>query len=103
MVRVTYQMPPRVYINVERREPFNKGAKIYDELRPDYPDVVIDWISRRTGVFRDQTLLEIGAGSCQATLIVVDGPETGNTLGLGQRLIAAKDETGRGLTKCRIS
>lgn len=52
---------------MERRETFNKAAKIYHESRPDYPDEFIDWIIQRTEVSRDQTLLEIGAGSGQAT------------------------------------
>ena len=53
---------------MERKETFNHAAKIYDASRPSYPDEVIDWIIRRTGVKKDRRLLEIGAGTGQATL-----------------------------------
>ena len=52
---------------MERKEAFDHAAKIYDESRPSYPDEVIDWIIQRTGVKKEDRLVEIGAGTGQAT------------------------------------
>lgn len=53
---------------MKRRESFDQAAQIYDETRPSYPDAVIDWIIDRTEVAKDETLLEIGPGTGQATI-----------------------------------
>ncbi len=53
---------------MERRESFNTAAQLYDEARPSYPDVAIDWILDRTNIGSDDILLEIGPGTGQATL-----------------------------------
>ena len=53
---------------MERRESFNTAAQLYDEARPSYPDVAINWILDRTNIASDDTLLEIGPGTGQATL-----------------------------------
>lgn len=50
-----------------KRETFDKAAKVYDETRPSYPDEVIDWIIDRTNITAKDKLLEIGAGTGQAT------------------------------------
>ncbi len=47
---------------------YDKAAIIYDESRPSYPDPVIDWAIEKTGVQKKDLLLEIGAGTGQATL-----------------------------------
>ncbi len=52
---------------MERRATFNQAAKMYDETRPSYPDEVIDWIINKTNISTDAKLLEIGAGTGQAT------------------------------------
>lgn len=48
-------------------ESFDIEAKQYNEGRLPYPDDVIDWIIEKTHVSKDETLLEIGAGTGQAT------------------------------------
>ena len=53
---------------MERKASFNTAAQLYDEARPSYPDVAIDWILDRTNIESDDTLLEIGPGTGQATL-----------------------------------
>ncbi|WDV48061.1 methyltransferase domain-containing protein [Clostridiaceae bacterium M8S5] len=53
---------------MKRRESFDSAAKIYDESRPSYPDEVIEWVIDRTNVSKNNKLLEIGAGTGQATL-----------------------------------
>lgn len=49
------------------RESFNKAAKLYDDTRPSYPDVVIEWITDKTNVSTTDKLLEIAPGTGQAT------------------------------------
>lgn len=53
---------------MKKRDSFDTAAKIYDESRPSYPDEVITWILDRTNVLKNKQLLEIGAGTGQATL-----------------------------------
>ena len=53
---------------MDKRESFNTAAQLYDEARPSYPDAVINWILDRTNIESDDTLLEIGPGTGQATL-----------------------------------
>lgn len=49
------------------RETFNNAAKLYDEVRPSYPDQSIDWIIKETGITVDDELFEIAPGTGQAT------------------------------------
>ena len=49
-------------------ESFDFEAKQYDEGRLSYPDDVIEWVIEKTHVLKDKTLLEIGAGTGQATI-----------------------------------
>ena len=53
---------------MRNKESFDSGAKQYDEARLSYPDDVINWIIERTCVSKDDILLEIGAGTGQATI-----------------------------------
>jgi len=53
---------------MERGKAYDEAAKIYDESRPSYPDPVIDWVIEKTRVEKKDLLLEIGAGTGQATL-----------------------------------
>jgi SAM-dependent methyltransferase len=53
---------------MKRNESFDSGAAQYDEGRLSYPDDVIDWIIEKTYVSKDERLLEIGAGTGQATI-----------------------------------
>ncbi len=48
---------------MEKRESFDNAAELYDETRPSYTDAVIDWIIERTDIPKDETLLEIEAGT----------------------------------------
>jgi SAM-dependent methyltransferase len=52
---------------MRRNESFNHAAKLYDEVRPSYPDQVIDWIISKTGININDELLEIAPGTGQAT------------------------------------
>ena len=53
---------------MKRNESFDSGAKQYDEGRLSYPDDVINWVIEKTRVSKDKPLLEIGAGTGQATV-----------------------------------
>jgi len=52
---------------MKSKESFNTAAKLYDEVRPSYPDYVIDWIIDNTSVTTNDNLLEIAPGTGQAT------------------------------------
>jgi SAM-dependent methyltransferase len=50
------------------KESFNNAAELYDRARPSCPEEIVDWIISKTNAPRDQTILEIGPGTGQATL-----------------------------------
>lgn len=53
---------------MKRNESFNTAAELYDEVRPSYDRLVIDWIISKTRITVDDQLLEIGPGTGQATI-----------------------------------
>lgn len=53
---------------MKKNESFNTAAELYDEVRPSYDQLVIDWIINKSGVTADDQLLEIGPGTGQATI-----------------------------------
>lgn len=71
---------------MERRETFNKAAKVYDETRPSYPDEVIDWIINRTNISTNEKLLEIGAGTGQATSKFAERGYSVHCIEMGEKL-----------------
>ncbi|MFU8786595.1 MAG: class I SAM-dependent methyltransferase [Candidatus Izemoplasmataceae bacterium] len=46
---------------------FNQDAKAYHEARPSYPDEVIEWVVTVTEVKKEDTIIEVGAGTGKAT------------------------------------
>jgi len=46
---------------------FDTVASLYDEVRPGYPDVIIDTIIERSGLPAESRILEIGCGTGQIT------------------------------------
>ncbi len=52
---------------MKRNESFNHAAKLYDEVRPSYPEEVINWIIKHTQIKDNDQLLEIAPGTGQAT------------------------------------
>ena len=50
------------------RNTFNKVARLYDKIRPDYPEALFDELTDKTELDKNSKLLEIGAGTGQATL-----------------------------------
>lgn len=53
---------------VKKVEPYKGIAGIYDEIRPSYPEKLIEDIIRKTDINSTDTLLEIGAGTGKATI-----------------------------------
>jgi SAM-dependent methyltransferase len=46
---------------------FNRAAEAYDEVRPGYPDALIEDVIRLSGIPEGGRILEIGSGTGQAT------------------------------------
>ncbi|MEO5646534.1 MAG: methyltransferase domain-containing protein [Candidatus Paceibacterota bacterium] len=46
---------------------FNEQAELYNEVRPRYPEELFDTLVKTTALSKDAQLLEIGAGTGQAT------------------------------------
>lgn len=53
---------------MKRKEAFDTVAKIYDEVRPSYPNELIENIVENTKVDKKSKLLEVGAGTGKATI-----------------------------------
>lgn len=53
---------------MERREVFDVAAVLYDEVRPRYPEPLVEDIVRLSGIPQRGRILEIGCGTGQATL-----------------------------------
>ena len=73
---------------MKRNESFNTAAKLYDEVRPAYDQVVIDWIIQKTGITVDDQLLEIGPGTGQATMRFAEAGFKIHCVELGDNLAA---------------
>ena len=54
-------------IDEKRRVSFGSAASIYEEVRPSYPDKLIDDIIELSGINDGHRILEIGAGTGKAT------------------------------------
>lgn len=68
------------------RDSFNKAAQLYDEVRPSYPDVLIDWIIEKADIDVSSKLLEIAPGTGQATKKFVERDYSVHAAELGDKL-----------------
>ena len=50
------------------RSTFNEVAQLYDKIRPDYPEELFYELINQTKLNKDSKLIEIGAGTGQATI-----------------------------------
>ncbi len=51
-----------------RRTSFNQVAKLYDEVRPGYPEQLVEDVLSLSGISQDGGILEIGCGPGKATV-----------------------------------
>lgn len=56
----------------EQRLAFGRVAKLYDRVRPSYPDAVIDAVLAFAGLRPGARILEIGAGTGKATMLLAE-------------------------------
>ena len=71
---------------MRRKESFDLGAQQYDEARLSYPNDVISWIIDKTHISTGGILLEIGAGTGQATIPFVKRGFSVHCIELGKNL-----------------
>lgn len=72
---------------MERKYTFNEVAREYDKNRPSYPEQLFSDILEFTGIKKDDSILEIGCGTGQATKGFVDlGFDHITCIELGQNL-----------------
>jgi len=68
------------------RESFNEAAELYDEVRPSYPDELIDWIIEKTDLRVTDNLLEIAPATGQCTRKFAERDFTVHSVELGDKL-----------------
>jgi len=82
----------------EQRLAFGRVAKLYDRVRPSYPDAVIDAVLAFAGLRPGARILEIGAGTGKATMLLAErGERLGELVGLaggGRRCACALQDAG---------
>jgi ubiquinone/menaquinone biosynthesis C-methylase UbiE len=72
---------------MERKNTFNEIAKEYDKFRPNYPEQLFTDILKQTAIRKDDSILEIGCGTGQATIgFVNQGYENLTCIELGYNL-----------------
>jgi SAM-dependent methyltransferase len=69
-------------------EPYKNIARIYDEIRPSYPDKLIDDIVTKTKIDVDSNILEIGAGTGKATILMAKRGFKVHAIELGEDMAA---------------
>jgi SAM-dependent methyltransferase len=74
--------------DLERRRLFDTVADLYDELRPSYPAQLVDDVVAISGLTPGGRILEIGAGTGQATRLFAERGFRLTSLELGANLAA---------------
>ncbi len=55
-------------IDRRRRVLFDEVAELYDDVRPNYPEALIEDVIALSGIERDGRILEVGCGPGKATI-----------------------------------
>lgn len=71
---------------MRKRESFNEAADLYNEVRPTYPNNLIDWIIEKTQLTTTDALLEIAPGTGQCTQKFVQRHFIVHAVELGDKL-----------------
>lgn len=74
---------------MEQRQTFNEVANLYADVRPGYPAVLFDDLSRCAALSNKATVLEVGCGAGQATRDLASRAGRVVALDPGQALITA--------------
>lgn len=77
---------------VKKIEPYKGIAEIYDEIRPSYPEKLIEDIILKTDLNLNNRILEIGAGTGKATVQFAKKGFTINAIELGEDMAAILKE-----------
>ena len=78
-----------------RRTSFNKVARLYDEVRPGYPEQLVEDVLFLSEIPQDGRILEIGCGPGKATIPFAKRGYTMLCLELGKDLAALAAENCR--------
>ncbi len=70
------------------RESFNKAAELYDQVRPTYPNELIDWVIEKSNLDLVDSLLEIAPGTGQCTRKFAERNFKIHAVELGDKLAA---------------
>ncbi len=87
-------MGSKMALELKLRKTFGKVSKLYDNVRPEYPNEVIEKIIKIAQLKPESKILEVGCGSGKATLpFAKEGYEI-NALDISNELISiAKEKT----------
>lgn len=73
---------------IKKIEPYKGIAEIYDEIRPSYPEKLIEDIISKTDLSLNNSILEIGAGTGKATVQFAKKGFAINAIELGEDMAA---------------
>ncbi len=73
---------------IKKIEPYKGIAEIYDEIRPSYPEKLIEDIISKTDLSLNNRILEIGAGTGKATVQFAKKGFAINAIELGEDMAA---------------
>lgn len=73
---------------MRNRESFNEAAELYNEVRPSYPNELIDFIIEKTNLTHQDDLLEIAPGTGQCTRKFAEKEYKIHAVELGDKLAA---------------
>lgn len=73
---------------IKKIEPYKGIAEIYDEIRPSYPEMLIEDIISKTDLSLNNSILEIGAGTGKATVQFAKKGFAINAIELGEDMAA---------------
>ncbi|TSA28217.1 class I SAM-dependent methyltransferase [bacterium] len=89
-------------VKVSRKTVFDQVAKDYDEVRPGYPQKLIEDIISISAIPRDGRILEIGCGTGQATIPFAKRGYSMTCLDIGKELAALATQKCRHYPKVHI-